>query len=166
MALWSVLRARMTVWVQAYPKQQEGAASLRGSHRCHSASGCPRQEEEREVITSTLLLPAALCAWSLSFVSRRYIRGPPSASLHGSFGKWGFSFSSLCSGSRQREDREWICCVGHSAMCSILWIRVVIIIVKIIVICTETLLCVCWSFIGPEPGGPESMMREWKKERG
>ena len=24
----------------------------------------------------------------------------------------------------------------------------------------------CWSFNGPEPGGPESTMREWMKERG
>ena len=24
----------------------------------------------------------------------------------------------------------------------------------------------CWSFNGSEPGGPESMMRKWKKERG
>ena len=24
----------------------------------------------------------------------------------------------------------------------------------------------CWSFIGPEPGSPESTMRKWKKERG
>ena len=23
-----------------------------------------------------------------------------------------------------------------------------------------------WSFNGPEPGGPESIMRKWKKERG
>ena len=24
----------------------------------------------------------------------------------------------------------------------------------------------CWSINGPEPGGQESMTREWKKERG
>ena len=49
-----------------------------------------------------------------------YLRGPPSASLHGSFGKWGFSFSHLCSGSRPREDRERLCCVGRSAVCAML----------------------------------------------